>query len=177
MRRSDFLPARRPLRGGGGGFHFRDGVAAHSGPFPPPEVGAAPRLGSGPTRRPRRPAPRPPCPLSAAACPWGAQPPPFTPHSQDPETFHPLGPGPGCTAGPAPSPGPSLRTPGWAAPSPTAARPHPDAHTHLRAAPRPPAPAAWTRSRGAAPFPVLRPHLIARCLASRPAPLSSSAPR
>lgn len=79
--------------GGGGGFHFRDGVPAHSGPFPPPEVGAAPCLGSGPALRSRCPAPGPPRPGSAAARSWGVQPLPFTPPSRHRRPSTPLAPG------------------------------------------------------------------------------------
>lgn len=159
---SDFLPARRPLRGRGWGVSL---PGRCSGPFRPistPGGRCCSLTGLGP----RTPVPLPSTGTALSGLRrsvlLGRSATPLYPTLKAPETFHPLGPGPGRAAGPAPSPGPSLRTPGWAAPSPTAARTHPDTHTHLWAAPRPPTLTAWTGSRGAAPFPGLCPHLIAR---------------
>lgn len=94
VRVTDFLPARRPLRRrGGGGFHFRDGVPAHSGPFPPPEVGAAPCLGSGPAPLPHQPIPNSPGPRRGCRQLLGR--PAAPPHlpSKHWATFHPFGSG------------------------------------------------------------------------------------
>lgn len=167
---SDFLPARRPLWGRGWGDSLPGRCCGPFRPISTPGGRCCSLTGLGP----RTPVP---LPYPGAALPdlrcnllLGRSATSLHPLARHPETFHPLGPGPGGGTGPAPSPSPSLRTPGWAAPSPTGARPHPDTHTHLWAAPRPPTPAAWTRSRGDAPFPVLYPHLAARCRAARLAP-------
>lgn len=153
---SDFLPARSPLRGRGWGVSL---PGRCSGPFRPistPGGRCCSLTGLGP----RTPVPlsctRPPCSLSAAAYPRGAQPLPLTlpPGTLRPAT--PLGPGQSCRT--RPLAGPSLKTPGGAALSPASARTHPDAHTHLRRTRR----RLLARVPGYRPLPGANPHLIAR---------------
>lgn len=162
---SDFLPARRPLPGWGRGVSL---PGRCSGPFRPistpggrccSPTGLGPRTPvplprTGPTSSCLRCSPLPGRSAASLRLP-----------SRHPATFHPFGPGPGCAAGPAPSRAPPSR--------PRAGRPPPrrrdtPRNTHPpRGGSRPAAPAAWTRSRGAAPFPALRAHLRARSAARR----------
>ena len=134
---SDFLPARRPLRGRGWGVSL---PGRCSGPFRPistPGGRCCSLTGLGPHTVVPLPCTGAASPGLRRSLPLGRSATSFHPASRNPETFHPLGPGPRRAAGPAPSWAPPSGPRDWRPPPP----PQPDTprYTHPPLGSSPPA--------------------------------------